>query len=150
MHSAAAQAIHRERRCLDRDTGPQANVARAVERISGGLLGVAEHNVIEFLGIKPGAFDRTLTGDGAQFLGGKVLQLAAVAAKGRARPADDSDVSRFQHGDRMDVLRAEKFSGDELTFQFNSGGEDCARRRGGYATATETREAGRATILPQP
>ncbi len=75
----------------------KANVTGSVESVSRSLLRVAEDGVVEVFGIDSGAFDGAFGGDCAQFLGGEVFQFAAVAAKGRAGPADDGDVSWFEH-----------------------------------------------------
>ena len=72
---------------------------RAVNSVPGSLLRVAENRVIEFLGIKPGAFDGALPGDGAQFLCGEVFQLAAVTPERSTGSADDGDIAGFQHVD---------------------------------------------------
>jgi hypothetical protein len=68
------------------------------------LLRVAENRVIEFLGIKPGAFDGACASDSPQFLGGKVFQLAAISPKGRTGSAHDGDVTGFQHVDFLVVF----------------------------------------------
>ncbi len=72
-------------------------MASAIKCVSGSLLRVAEDDVVEFLGIDSGALDGRLASYGAEFLRGIVFDFAAVAAEGRARPADDCDVAWFQH-----------------------------------------------------
>ena len=67
---------------LRSSTCPTRDVTGAVDRISGRLLSVTKNRVIEFLGIKTGTIDGALAGDGAEFLGSKVLELAAVALGG--------------------------------------------------------------------
>ncbi len=75
----------------------QSYVAGSVKCITGSLLRVTENGVIEFLGIDAGALNRGLARDRTQLLRGEVLQFAAIAAKGRARPTDDGDFSGLQH-----------------------------------------------------
>ena len=72
-------------------------MARAVEGVAGSLLRVAEHDVVELLGIDSRALDRALSRDCAQFLRGEIFQFAAVAPHGRTRAADDRNVTGFQH-----------------------------------------------------
>ena len=55
------------------------------------------NDVIEFLGSIPARSIAPFAAIGRQLLRGKVLQLAAIAAKGRPRPADDGNVPRLQH-----------------------------------------------------
>ena len=97
LDAASAQPVDGERRRLDGQACAQGHMPGPIDGIARGLLGVAENRVIEFPGIKAGAFDGTRARDGAQFLGGKVFQLAAVTPKRRAGPANDGDVAGFQH-----------------------------------------------------
>ena len=73
---------------------------RPIERVARGLLRVAEHDVIKLLRINGRAVtsrscNRRLPRNRAQFLRRIVFDFSAIAPKGRARPADDGDVSRF-------------------------------------------------------
>jgi hypothetical protein len=53
--------------------------------------------MVEFLWIDSRPLDCALAGDGSEFLGCEVFELAAVAAKRRARPTYDTDVTGLQH-----------------------------------------------------
>ncbi len=97
LHPRPAQPVHRQRRSLNRHPRPQPHVPRPIQRVARSLLRVAKHRVIEFLGIDPRALDRSLRRNRAQLLRGKILQFAAIAAKGRTRPTDNGDVTWFQH-----------------------------------------------------
>ena len=92
LHARAAQAIDGERRNLDGNAGLQRDVARAVDGVARSLLRVADDDVIDFAGLDAGALHGFRGGDGAQFHGGEVAQLAAVAAHGRAGAVDDCDI----------------------------------------------------------
>jgi hypothetical protein len=84
-------------------------VPRPIQRITRSLLRVAKHHVIEFLGIDPRPLDRALGRNRAQLLRGKILQLPAIAPKGRARPTDNRNITRFQHDFLADpALRADQ------------------------------------------
>src|ERR1700682_3355412 len=87
---------------------------RAIQSVAGSLLRVAKHCMIKFFGIDPSPLDRALGRDCSQLLRGKVLQLAAIAAEGRASPADDGNISRFQHGFLDKSERKERF-GTKIT-----------------------------------
>ena len=76
---------------LDGHSRLQRHVARAVDGVGRGLLGVADDAVIDFGGFDARALHGFDGGDGGEFLGGEVAQLAAVASHGRARPVDDCD-----------------------------------------------------------
>ena len=78
-------------------------MACAIERIPGSLLRVAENCVIEFFWLYSGAIDCALGGNCAEFLRGEVFQPAAIPAEGRARAADNCDVTWFQHGYRKQI-----------------------------------------------
>ena len=70
-------------------------MARAIERIAGGLLRISEDGMIEVLGGDSGTLDGSFRSDGSEFLGRIVFDFSAVTSKGRTRPADDGNVSRF-------------------------------------------------------
>ncbi len=70
---------------------------RPIQRIARSLLRIAKHSMVKFLGIDPSPLHRTLGRNRAQLLRGEVLQLAAIAAKGRARPTHNRNITRFQH-----------------------------------------------------
>ena len=53
--------------------------------------------MIKLLHLQARARDRSLARDGPQFLRRKIFQLAAIASKGRACPAHNRDITRFQH-----------------------------------------------------
>jgi hypothetical protein len=72
-------------------------MAGTVQRIARRLLRVAKDHVVEFTWVNPGALNGALAGNGAEFLSGEILQLAAVASKGRTRPAHNCNVPWFQH-----------------------------------------------------
>src|SRR5581483_2506027 len=119
LHARTAQTIYGESWGFNRQSSTQPDMARAVQGVARRLLRVSKHRMIEFLGIQSSTFDGTFSGDCAEFLRGKVFQLAAIAAKGRTRPTDDGDVSWFQHG-----FYDESFDNRlrlEQTFQFSSG-----------------------------
>ncbi len=97
LHPRPAQPVHRQRRSLNRQSRPQPHMPRPIQRIARSLLRIAKHRMIEFLGIDPRPLNRPLGRNRAQLLRRKIFQLAAIAAKGRARPADNRDITRFQH-----------------------------------------------------
>src|SRR4051812_45777343 len=72
-------------------------MARAIERVARCLLGVAEHGMVEFLGIDAGPTDRFLAGDRGEIHGGKVTQFTAIPAHGRTRAAYDCNVCSLCH-----------------------------------------------------
>ena len=97
LHPRPTQPIHRQRRSLNRQSRPQRRVPRSIQRVARSLLRVAEHGMIEILRVNPRALDRRLRRYRAQFLRRIIFNLPAIASKGRARPADNGNVSRFQH-----------------------------------------------------
>src|ERR1022692_509743 len=74
---------------------------RPIERVARSLLGITKNRVIEFLGFDSGTFNGGLGCNGAQFLRRIVFDFSAIAAKRRTYPADDSNISRFQHESRL-------------------------------------------------
>src|ERR1035438_9672622 len=72
-------------------SGFQGHVTRAVNGIGRSLLCVAHNAVVDFRGCDAGSLDGFDGGDGGEFLGGEVAQLAAVASHGCARTVDDCD-----------------------------------------------------------
>ena len=61
--------------------------------------------------IDTGAIDGALGGNGAQFLGSKILELAAVAAERGTRSAHDGDIAGFQHLDFLVLFEIGLVSG---------------------------------------
>ena len=80
LDARAAQAIHREGRHFMRHAGLEPDVTRAVMRIDAALLDVAEHHVVDPLGLRAGPFERRLRRDGAEIDRGEILQRARRVA----------------------------------------------------------------------
>ena len=78
-------------------SGPQADVASTIDRVSRCLLGVAENDMVKVTRIHSGPFNRRLGRHGPQFLRGVILDFSAITSEGRSRPTNDRDVSGFQH-----------------------------------------------------
>jgi hypothetical protein len=92
LDAGAAQAIHRQRRHLDRHARLQADVARAVDGVGTGLQHVAEHDVIDVLRLDPGPLHRRPRRDRSELQRRKVLQLACVLRHGGARTTQNEDL----------------------------------------------------------
>ncbi len=90
----AAQAIHGQRGHLDGQAGLQPDVPGAVDRIAGGLQGVAHDDGIDPARLRSCALERGRGRFRAQFDGGDVLERAHVLGHGRARAAHDHDFVR--------------------------------------------------------
>src|SRR5208337_2501291 len=87
----------------------------SVDRIARSLLRVAEHGMIEVFRIDPCPLNRSLRRHRAQFLRRVILDLPAIASKGRARAADNGNVSRFQH----ESCLGKEMAGQKPTCEFN-------------------------------
>src|SRR5258707_1263195 len=115
LHSRAAQTVHRQRWHLNRQPGFERNVARAIERVAGRLLRVAEHGMVKLTGINARAPNGFLAGNRSQFHSSKIFQLAAVAAHGRTRPTDNRDIGSLWHTTTL----YEEMGTDRQTLEFN-------------------------------
>ena len=69
LDAGAAKAIHRERRHLDRQPRPEAHVTRAVDGVRASLHDVAEHYMIDRVGLHTRPLHRRARRDGAQLDG---------------------------------------------------------------------------------
>ena len=116
LHSRPAQPVHSQCRSLNGQPRPQPHVARPIDRVARSLLRVAEHDVIEVLRIDPRALDRRLGRHRAQFLRRIIFELPAIASKGRARPADNGNITWFQHESWLN----REVDGPRPTGEFNS------------------------------
>ena len=97
LHARAAEPVHGQCRSFDRQARAQPNMPRSIERVARGLLRVAEDDVIEVFGLDSRALNRCRRRDRTEFLRRIVFDFSAIAAKGRARPTDNGNVSGFQH-----------------------------------------------------
>ena len=70
-----------------------ADVTRAVVRVDAALLHVAEHDVIDPLGLGAGALERRLRRDGAEIDRRDILERADMLRHRRARAAENENVS---------------------------------------------------------
>jgi hypothetical protein len=83
LNTAATQAVDRERRRLLGDAGPDANDARHIHVLGGGVDDVAKHHLLDLIGLQSGALDRRAR-HGRPELGGRdVTQAASKRADGR-------------------------------------------------------------------
>ena len=123
LHARSAETVDGERRNFDGNSGFEGDVTRAVDGVARSLLRVAEDGVVDFAGLDAGAFHGFDGGDGAQFLGGEVAKLSAVAAHGRAGAVDDSDINCVRH------VRMEGKARIAETFEFISRGRGAATAR---------------------
>ena len=69
LEAGAAQAVHSKRRGFLGDAGPEADVAREVGSVDGGLGDVAEVNVLDLVRVDVGLRDSGLCGDDAEVCG---------------------------------------------------------------------------------
>jgi hypothetical protein len=72
-------------------------MTRPVQSISRCLLRIAEDGMIEFFFSDASTLNGGFCSDGAEFLRREVFQLAAIAPEGRARSADDGNVTWLKH-----------------------------------------------------
>src|SRR5262249_50304150 len=70
----------------------EADVARAVDGVAGRLQGVADDDVVHFLGGRAAARKRFLRGDHGEVDGADVAEVAVVLGHRRPRAVDDDDV----------------------------------------------------------
>jgi hypothetical protein len=82
----AARAVALEHRAadLDRQAGEQAGMARDAARVFAALVGAADHDVLELLGLEAAARHQFLHHAGEQVVGANAGQRAGVAADGGA------------------------------------------------------------------
>ena len=92
LDTRPAQAVHGERRHLDRQAGTKADMPGTVVGVGAALLDVAEHDVIDGVGSHAGAGQRAARGDGAQLDRRHVLERADMLRHGRARAAENEEV----------------------------------------------------------
>jgi hypothetical protein len=78
-------------------------VTGSVESVIGGLLRVADDDVVELCRVDFCAMDGFPGGDGCEFLGREIFELSAIARHGRARTGDDGDICSVGH-DRNQTL----------------------------------------------
>ena len=106
----AAQPVDGEGGDLDGNAGLEADVARAVDRVAGGLERVAHDDVVDpAAAATPGALEGGPRRVRSELEGGDVLERADVLGHGRARAAQDQGL--FTHrgcvsswrGDRLDL-----------------------------------------------
>jgi hypothetical protein len=72
-----AESIYRHRGGLDGRAGAKPDVAGKIDRVRGGLKHVAEHNMINRLGVYAAPLKCPLCGDNSKVCCGKVFQGAA-------------------------------------------------------------------------
>jgi hypothetical protein len=93
LDSGAAQAIHRQRRHLDRDAGLEPDMTRAVHRVRAGLQDVAVDDVIDVRGLDTRALHRRARRNRAELQRGNILQLARVFRHRRSCAAKNENVT---------------------------------------------------------
>jgi hypothetical protein len=67
LEARATQAVDRDCRGLDREAGFERHVACQVDRVGGGLLGVAEGDVVHVGVLDAGTIERAPRGELAEF-----------------------------------------------------------------------------------
>ena len=89
LDARTTEPVDRERRHFLRHAGLEPDVPRAVMRIDAALLHVAEHDVVDPLGLRAGPLERRLRRDRAEIDRRKILQRAHVLRHGRTRAAQN-------------------------------------------------------------
>ncbi len=97
LEARATQPVERQRRHFDRQTGPESDMARQVDRIGRALDDVAEKDVVEGFGINTRPIDGRLRGDSAELRRRMVLQATAEGPKRRSHGRQEHDVPVTPH-----------------------------------------------------
>jgi len=97
LHAGAAEPVDRLARHLDGEAGQQQAHTRHVAVVLAGLVGAAEHHVVDLVGPDARALDRLPDHQSGQVVRPDVLQLAAVPAHRRARRRHDHRLAQLGH-----------------------------------------------------
>src|SRR6185437_2928258 len=111
-------------------------MSRPVERVSGGLLRVAEDGMIDFSRLDSGTAHRLFAGNGGQLHGRKVAQLAAITPHRRARAVHNGNIICLKHENNIlqTKLSALDSRSQSARSKLLSVSEGCVKNRMGNAS----------------